>query len=570
MQDWIIYDKKEIKDKQLFLRFHGETDSLIANEKLRIIALFTYEDQKRYFPMDAACHRKNGHMAFEVERTIALSDIFFEFQKQEEEQVGFGLVYCDANGQWQTLSKEEFLAVDLFVKEQKKTGFWKRSFKKLQYAGYTILLPIWIIDGFLAVKGIKKSRYIDEEIKGKKGIFYHAHGLVKAHTGYGYSIREIKTSYFKKCYEKQCRKVKTTQGILFLSERSLEKGGNLDRVRKAIEQTAVRTESFIDTRPIQKLPFDEIKRAAFLAAEAKVIVLEDFYPQLHALTIRKDTKVVQLWHACGAFKMFGLSEVDKIPHLTQDTRNHRNYSLVSVSSKQMIPFYSEAFGIAPKKVYPVGVPRTDVFFDKAYQQKVTKELHEKYPALQNKKVILFAPTFRGSGKTRAFYPKDRFVIDRFMENLAPDTVLLVKQHPFVRQQLECDEKYRDRVFDFTGKENINDLLFITSLLITDYSSSIFEAALLKIPMLFYVFDLKEYEKQRDIYFDFSTFVPGKQVQTMEELVDQTQQILEQNDKDDRMEQKLQAFCSYFLDALDGNSTKRTVDLILDLEKVPNS
>lgn len=49
MQDWIIYDKKEIKDRQLFLQFHGETDSLTANGKLRIIALFTYADQKRYF-----------------------------------------------------------------------------------------------------------------------------------------------------------------------------------------------------------------------------------------------------------------------------------------------------------------------------------------------------------------------------------------------------------------------------------------------------------------------------------------------------------------------------------------
>ena len=201
---------------------------------------------------------------------------------------------------------------------------------------------------------------------------------------------------------------------------------------------------------------------------------------------------------------------------------------------------------------------------------MTEELYEKYPALQNKKVILFAPTFRGSGKTRAFYPKDRFVIDRLMESLTSDTVLLVKQHPFVRQQLECSEKYRSRVFDFTGKENINDLLFITSLLITDYSSSIFEAALLKIPMLFYVFDLKEYEKQRDIYFDFSTFVPGKQVQTMDELADQAQWILEQKEKDDHTDQKLQAFCSYFLGALDGNSTNRTVDLILDLEKMPNS
>lgn len=570
MQNWIVYDQKEIKEQQLFLKFHGATDSLITNGKLRIIALFSYGEQKRYFPMDAVCTRKDANTEFKVERTIMLPDVFFEFQKQQEEKVCFWLVFCDAKGQWQILSDTEFFDAALFTKEKKKIGFLKKNIKKLQYVLYTILLPVWLFDGFLAVKGIKKSRYIDEEIKGKKGIFYHAHGFVKAHTGYGYSVREIKTSYFKKCYEKGCQKQKNTQGILFLSERKAEKGGNLDRVRDKIRQTKVKTESFIDTRPIQKLPFGEIKRAAFLAAGAKVIVLEDFYPQLHALTIRKDTKVVQLWHACGAFKMFGLSEVDKIPHLTQDTRNHRNYDMVPVSSKEMVPFYSEAFGISPKQVYPVGVARTDVFFDDHYKKEVTKRLYEQYPVLQDKKVVLFAPTFRGSGKTRAYYPKEKFVIDRFMEKLAPDTVLIVKHHPFVRQQIECNDKYRDRVLDFTDKENINDLLFITSLLITDYSSSVFEAALLKLPMLFYVFDLEEYEKQRDIYFDFSSFVPGKQVKTMDELIRQSCKILENTEKEDGMEQKMQEFCSYFLGALDGNSTKRTVDLILDLEKMPNS
>ena len=92
-----------------------------------LAALFTYADQKRYFPMDAVCHGRDGHMAFEVERTITLSDVFFEFQKQEEEQVSFILIYCDANGKWQTLSKEEFFLADLFVKKQKKTGFWKKK-----------------------------------------------------------------------------------------------------------------------------------------------------------------------------------------------------------------------------------------------------------------------------------------------------------------------------------------------------------------------------------------------------------------------------------------------------------
>ena len=379
--------------------------------------------------------------------------------------------------------------------------------------------------------------------------------------------------YFPKKYESYCNQPVQENKVLFLEMRFTTLSNSFQYLYKKLEESgeydlkcSYVQFNFIRGREFTKRVDDMLQELA----TAKYVFIDDASLILSSIPLRKETVAINLWHACGAFKMFGLSEVDKIPHLTQDTRNHRNYSLVPVSSRQMVPFYSEAFGITPQKVYPVGVPRTDVFFDKAYQQKVTEELYEKYPALQNKKVILFAPTFRGSGKTRAFYPKDRFVIDRLMESLTSDTVLLVKQHPFVRQQLECSEKYRSRVFDFTGKENINDLLFITSLLITDYSSSIFEAALLKIPMLFYVFDLKEYEKQRDIYFDFSTFVPGKQVQTMDELADQAQWILEQKEKDDHTDQKLQAFCSYFLGALDGNSTKRTVDLILDLEKMPNS
>ena len=100
---------------------------------------------------------------------------------------------------------------------------------------------------------------------------------------------------------------------------------------------------------------------------------------------------------------------------------------------------------------------------------------------------------------------ERFPIDLVMNALPPDTVLLVKQHPFVRSDLsmyrECD--FADRLFDLTGKENINDLLFITDLLVTDYSSSIFEAALIDIPMIFYAFDLEEYLRERDLYFDFA-------------------------------------------------------------------
>lgn len=95
-----------------------------------------------------------------------------------------------------------------------------------------------------------------------------------------------------------------------------------------------------------------------------------------------------------------------------------------------------------------------------------------------------------------------------MEKMPEDTACIVKHHPFVHQPLDIPSRWQNRVLDLTGKDHINDLLLITDLLITDYSSSIFEAALLEVPMLFYAFDEEEYMASRDFYFAYEEMVPG--------------------------------------------------------------
>ncbi len=271
--------------------------------------------------------------------------------------------------------------------------------------------------------------------------------------------------------------------------------------------------------------------------------------------------MLQLWHACGAFKLFGLSELG-LTDLAQNTRNHRTYTRAIVSGSAMAPFYSEAFGMHINNIRQTGIPRTDVFFDEEYRKETVAALYERYPQWKDKKIVLFAPTFRGSGNKTAFYPMERFPIDLVMNALPPDTVLLVKQHPFVHSDLsmyrECD--FADRLFDLTGKENINDLLFITDLLVTDYSSSIFEAALIDIPMIFYAFDLEEYLRERDLYFDFAEFVPGEIVEDLQTLISRMKEVLISPAKtsvDD-------SFRQFFLGLLDGSSTRRTTDLIYDM------
>jgi len=97
-------------------------------------------------------------------------------------------------------------------------------------------------------------------------------------------------------------------------------------------------------------------------------------------------------------------------------------------------------------------------------------------------------------------------------------------------------------------------LFVTDLIITDYSSLIFEAALLKIPMLFYVFDLNEYIKNRDFYFDLRLNSPGKLVYSQQELITAI------NNKDFEPE-RMDSFANMFFDHFDGKSTSRVVELI---------
>ena len=101
----------------------------------------------------------------------------------------------------------------------------------------------------------------------------------------------------------------------------------------------------------------------------------------------------------------------------------------------------------------------------------------------------------------------------------------------------------------------NDLLFITDLLITDYSSVVFEASLLDIPMLFYAFDLFDYISKRDFYYDFESFVPGKIVFSQREL---TEAIV----AGDFESEKVPPFKTKFFDHLDGRYSRRVADLLL--------
>ena len=118
-----------------------------------------------------------------------------------------------------------------------------------------------------------------------------------------------------------------------------------------------------------------------------------------------------------------------------------------------------------------------------------------------------------------------------------------------------DAQWQDRVLDLSGEEHINDIMLISNLLITDYSSSVFEAAILELPMLFYAFDGKEYMDSRDFYFDYSQFTPGPVVTDFEALCEESAAML-QNIVSANEQADLKKFRETFLNTVDGCSTER--------------
>lgn len=344
--------------------------------------------------------------------------------------------------------------------------------------------------------------------------------------------------------------------ITFISNRRNSISGNYESIyAELIKDKNIEIKTVLDT----KESFISCFKYGYYLASSKVILIDDYIRSVYEIKKRKDNYLVQVWHACGAFKAFGFSRLSREGCWPQDSRSHRTYDYCLVSSRKVAKHYAEAFGMNVDRVIATGVPRTDIFFDEAYKREVRAKIFSAYPMLKDKKVILFAPTFRGSSKKEGNYPHYRFDYKKIFESFGDEYRIIIKHHPHVNNKPVIEDEYKDRVIDLSKHEELNELLFVTDILITDYSSVIFEAALLDIPMLFYAFDLDEYISSRGFYCEYISFIPGKLVENMDEIIDA---LLAGDFEAD----KIIEFKKDFFDDLDGKSGKRASEFIKRLMK----
>lgn len=432
----------------------------------------------------------------------------------------------------------------------------------LRMCACILLSPYLVIDGILAGVGIVPKRKTAEFDSISHNIYLQIKinfsSFLKTSFKRSNFVENITRPIFTifNWYHKVLSKKDVVQNrVTFMSGRRDTLGGNPEYVYNVLkDDTDIEFCFLLFSDPDGHYKLKNMIKFVKLYSSSKVVIVDDYFRLLNMVPKRKQTKLIQLWHACGAFKTFGFTRLGKPGGPKQTDPNHRMYDAAVVSSSEIIKHYAEGFGLSDNKIVATGVPRTDIFMDELYKETIKNKFYQKRPNLKDKKIVLFAPTFRGNGQMSAFYPSEAFQADEFYEALGNDYALIIKYHPFCEERTKISEKYKDVILDLSDEDELNDLLFVTDLLITDYSSVIFEASLLNIPMLFYAFDLFDYISKRDFYYDFENFVPGKIVFSQTELTEAIQ-------NNDFESEKINEFKSKFFEHLDGKSTLRVTNLV---------
>jgi CDP-ribitol ribitolphosphotransferase len=246
---------------------------------------------------------------------------------------------------------------------------------------------------------------------------------------------------------------------------------------------------------------------------ARLFVVDNAYLPIHVAPHRSGTTVVQVWHAVGALKRFG---ADTLTPLTEPERTflHRHYDYVVTTSEIARAPYAAALRTPIERVLALGAPRTDFFFDESVMAAARARLLDAYPHLAGRRIVLYAPTFRGRGPAKR--AGGRLDAARLRGSLPEDHALVLKTHP------NLDPATTPKAgFDVVANpaSEINDWLALADILITDYSSSIFEYALLRRPLILLVPDLEAYERDPGLYLDFRTEMIGTQVVDTDGVID---------------------------------------------------
>jgi CDP-glycerol glycerophosphotransferase len=278
---------------------------------------------------------------------------------------------------------------------------------------------------------------------------------------------------------------------------------------------------------------------------------------------RPDQRFIQTWHGTPLKKMgadlLGTSKANPAYIATLPGRFEQFDYMVSPNAFTT-PIMRSAFGF-PNEILECGYPRNDVFY-REDREEIAARVRKTLRLPEGKKVLLYTPTWRDDqrfGTGKKFKLDLQLDLAELERQLGEDHVLLFRKHPKMLNNITGP---RDGfVRDVAGYAEISDLYLVSDVLITDYSSSMFDFAHTGRPMVFFTYDLEHYrDSLRGFYFDFTDRAPGPLLKTNADLISALRDI-------DRVHAehagKYEEFVKEFCVPADGRATAEVVDRLLE-------
>lgn len=295
-----------------------------------------------------------------------------------------------------------------------------------------------------------------------------------------------------------------------------------------------------------------IKQTYFIAT-SKAIVLDSYCIVVSLLGDRITSPVIQMWHALGNMKKFGYATLDEPEGRSSETaqllKMHKGYDSVLISSKSFENDYAAGFGIDTSVITELPLPRVDLLIDPRVKEREKELIYFRYPQLAQKRNIVYCPTFR-----REAAANESIAMESLLSAIDFDKYnFIFSPHPVSKQVIEDDRVITDR-------DSSLNMLYIADFVISDYSTVIYEAGLLDVPIYLYAYDWSTYSQKRSLNIDIERDVPTIFTDDPLEIVN----AIEHNEFDH------DAYRKFLLNNIalpaEGTCTQHVVEHILSLAK----
>lgn len=277
------------------------------------------------------------------------------------------------------------------------------------------------------------------------------------------------------------------------------------------------------------------------------------------------TTIVQTWHGTP-LKTIGVDVntgsmpgVDAAKYHSQVTKDSDRWDYSVTPNEYSSDIFRRAFRLNRNQMINSGYPRNDILTN--YTQTDIDRIKASLEINPNKKVILYAPTWRDNEYVKADYftAKLHLDLDKMKAELGDDIIVLVRTHYLIANSLDLTD-YEGFALNVADYEDINDLYLISDLLITDYSSVFFDFAALKRPIIFFAYDLDEYANDiRGFYFDYEKEVPGPIVKDTDAVITEIKRAFATDERHHNYDQFVATYNAWD----DGHATERLVDFVMN-------